>query len=563
MSQDFLGPNQNGPDVKRLVFAVVLMTATLMLFNLFVSPTPAKVGDAQAQSESADKAPVAAVEQKEAPKALESSSLLMPSTPDTLPRKDKTFQISIDTPTVQKATALRGYDAVVSNFGGQITKLDLVGYEEPIALVQNSEEGRGLFILSSPDQRLSLHPNSSYQIIETNPKSISLERMTEQGIRVRRRIDFDDQNFQIGQVIVVKNESPSERNFALDIGFSSPGLDTNRSKGGYFSSSPETLSAVCRTGEDRELATLDNLKESTHVQKGKLVYAGIDQQYFLTALMPKEGTQVEGCEAKYWSSPKDNVEGAFMRLRTEVTLMPGESKELAFASYMGPKQLGLLQAAGHQLEENINFGWFGVLARPMLWLLSEIFGFVGNFGIAIILLTLFIKLLTFPLTQKSFVSMQAMKKVAPQLKEIQKKYSHDRVLLGQKQMELYKEAGINPMAGCLPLLIQMPIWFALYQMLWNSVELHQQPFALWIHDLTRPDPLYVMPIVMGISMFVQQYFQPTPDDNPQMKYMMWGMPFFLTFVMLSLPAGLSLYILTNNVLTIFQQLYIKRKYAEA
>jgi YidC/Oxa1 family membrane protein insertase len=233
---------------------------------------------------------------------------------------------------------------------------------------------------------------------------------------------------------------------------------------------------------------------------------------------------------------------------------------LSFISYLGPKQLALLHNAGHGLDENIDFGWFGVLSRPMLWLLSMLFSFVGNFGIAIILLTLFIKLLTFPLTQKSFVSMQNMKKIAPDVKELQKKYSHDKAMLGQKQMELYKEKGINPMAGCLPMLIQMPVWIALYQMLWNSVELYQQPFALWITDLTRPDPYYVLPIVMGVSMLIQQAFQPTPEDQPQMKYVMWAMPIFLTFIMLKMPSGLSLYILTNNILTIFQQMYIKRRY---
>lgn len=158
--------------------------------------------------------------------------------------------------------------------------------------------------------------------------------------------------------------------------------------------------------------------------------------------------------------------------------------------------------------------------------------------------------------------MQKMKTVAPELKKIQKKYGHDRTQLGQKQLEFYKEKGINPMAGCLPMLIQMPIWFALYQMLWNSIELFQQPFFWWIHDLTQPDPFFIFPVVMGVSMFIQTMFQPTPEDQPQMKYIMMGMPVFLTFIMLSMPAGLSLYILTNNILTIFQQMYIKRKYGD-
>ena len=194
----------------------------------------------------------------------------------------------------------------------------------------------------------------------------------------------------------------------------------------------------------------------------------------------------------------------------------------------------------------------------MLWMLVQFNTFAHNFGVAIILLTLVIKLLTFPLTYKSFASMQQMKTISPQLKQLQKQYGHDRALMGQKQMELYKQTGINPMAGCLPLLVQMPVWFALYQMLWNSVELYGQPLGFWITDLTKPDPYYTLPLVMGISLFVQQALQPTVQDQPQMKYLMWGMPIALTGVMINMPAGLSLYILTNNLLTILQQAYIKR-----
>jgi YidC/Oxa1 family membrane protein insertase len=147
----------------------------------------------------------------------------------------------------------------------------------------------------------------------------------------------------------------------------------------------------------------------------------------------------------------------------------------------------------------------------------------------------------------------------PKLKELQLKYGHDRALQGQKQMELYKSHGVNPLAGCLPILIQLPIWFAFFQMLRNSVELFDQPFYGWITDLTTPDPYYVLPLLMGISMLIQQLLTPTPADQPQMKYVMMAMPVFLTFIMLNMPSGLSLYILTNNLLTILQQIIIKRQ----
>jgi len=240
-------------------------------------------------------------------------------------------------------------------------------------------------------------------------------------------------------------------------------------------------------------------------------------------------------------------------------LVPSEEKSFTHQLFIGPKQVDLLASIKPPLDENIDFGWFGILSRPMLWLLVQIYNVVHNYGLAIIIITFIIKLLTYPLTQKSFSSQQAMKELQPKIKGLQQKYGHDRTLLGQKQMELYKTEGINPLAGCLPILIQLPIWFAFFQMLRSSVELFDQPFYGWITDLTLPDRYYVLPVLMGASMMIQQLFTPTPADQPQMKYVMLAMPIFLTFIMLNMPSGLSLYILTNNLLTILQQIIIKRQ----
>jgi YidC/Oxa1 family membrane protein insertase len=249
-----------------------------------------------------------------------------------------------------------------------------------------------------------------------------------------------------------------------------------------------------------------------------------------------------------------------------IELAPGEVKSLKHLAYFGPKQVGLLEEFSHDLGENVDFGWFGVISRPMLWVLVKLHGYTGNYGIAIILLTLMMKILTFPLTQKSYVSMQQVKKLKPEIDALQKKYGHDRATLGQKQMELYKEKGINPLAGCFPVLVQMPIWFALYRTLSQAVELYQQPFAMGIVDLTRPDLLLpfgisLLPLIVGALMLGQTFLQPPPDDQPQMKYMMWFMPFMFTFLMLGMASGLSIYMITNSLLTMAQQFYIKKKYA--
>ena len=208
--------------------------------------------------------------------------------------------------------------------------------------------------------------------------------------------------------------------------------------------------------------------------------------------------------------------------------------------------------------------WNSILIQPMVNSLVLLYSMASsNFGIAIVIFTIIIRAGMMPLTVKQSRQMKAMSALQPKLKEIQAKYKNDkdgRQKQSQETMKMYKDNGVNPI-GCLgPMFIQMPIWIALYRTLWGSVELYQQPLVGWLTDLTMPDPLYVLPIAMGVTMAIQTAFQPAPEDQPQMKYIMWGMPIFLTVIMISLPAGLSLYMLTNNLLTIVQQYYIKRKY---
>lgn len=225
--------------------------------------------------------------------------------------------------------------------------------------------------------------------------------------------------------------------------------------------------------------------------------------------------------------------------------------------YLGQKKFSCLKNFGLDMEKNIDFGIFSIVSKSMLFLLLNIHCLFNNFGVSIVILTLCIKIITFPLTKKSIISLEKTKDIAPKLKIIQKKYSHDKALMNQKQIELYKKYNINPLSGCFPILIQTPIWIALYQTLLNSVELYQQPFVLWITDLTLPDHYFILPIIMGVSMFIQFFFQPTTSE--QQRYILWILPILLTGIMIKyqLPSGLSLYIFTNNILSILQQIYIK------
>jgi YidC/Oxa1 family membrane protein insertase len=240
----------------------------------------------------------------------------------------------------------------------------------------------------------------------------------------------------------------------------------------------------------------------------------------------------------------------------------GGATKLSFQGYAGPKSDPELTAVGKALRQSIDWGFWSVIAELLLGIMKFFYRVVPphNWGIAIVLLTLAMKVLTFPLQHKSMKSMQEMQRIQPQLEEMKKKYAGDTQRQNLEQMKLFKEHGVNPMGSCLPMLIQMPIWFALYTTLQVSVELYNAPFIHgWIEDLTSKDPYYVLPVAMGITMILTQILTPTPMSNPSQKTMGYVMSGFFSLLMLTLPSGLTLYIFTNNILSIGQQMYLRRK----
>ncbi len=227
--------------------------------------------------------------------------------------------------------------------------------------------------------------------------------------------------------------------------------------------------------------------------------------------------------------------------------------------YAGPKDLAELQAQDAGLEDSIDFWVVGIIAKPMVHMLKMFHGWIPNWGVAIVLLTLLVKVALLYFTHKSFKSMHAMQKLKPHMDELRAKYSNDRQKLNEEMMALYKRHKVNPLGGCLPMLLQMPVWIALYRSIYASVELYQAPLFGWIQDMSAPDPYYVLPLVMGLSMFLQQRLMPPAMDAQQARIMMYMMPIMFTVFMLFLPAGLVLYIFVNTLLGMAQQYYIKRK----
>lgn len=259
-----------------------------------------------------------------------------------------------------------------------------------------------------------------------------------------------------------------------------------------------------------------------------------------------------------------------------VTVMPDSSSNpqgfihggnsVSFSGFIGPKNHRDLDALHSELIDVIDYGWFTFIAKPMFLLLQFIQGYVGNWGWTIVILTILIKLVLYPLSYKGMVSMQKLKDLAPKMKEIQVKYKDDKQKQSMHMMELYKKHGANPMGGCLPLILQIPVFFAIYRVLLNAIELKGADWIFWVHDLAEMDPYFVLPILMGITMFLQQKITPNTMQDEMQKKIFQFLPVIFTFFFLWFPAGLTLYWFINNLFTIGQQYYInsifERKRAE-
>jgi YidC/Oxa1 family membrane protein insertase len=238
-------------------------------------------------------------------------------------------------------------------------------------------------------------------------------------------------------------------------------------------------------------------------------------------------------------------------------LAPGEVVSWTFKLWSGPKTLDGLKKAEMSMASAVDFGVFGLVAIPILYFLKFLHGILGSWGYAIIVLTMFVKLLLFPLTQKQYRSMKAMQDLNPEIAELRESLKDDKEALNKQMMALFQERGVNPMGGCLPMIVQMPIWFALYRVLWMSADLYQVPF-LYFCDLTLQDPVGILPTLMAVTMYITTKMNQSPTMDPTQQRIMTLMPVMFGFIMFTLPAGLVLYIFVNNILSILQQWVIKR-----
>lgn len=301
----------------------------------------------------------------------------------------------------------------------------------------------------------------------------------------------------------------------------------------------------------KKLAFKDMLK--TNLSKNtKDGWVGLVQHYFVSAWIPQQGVSHE-----FYTKQLADDMFAIGSKGAAGTVAPGATLDVSAKYYAGPQTQEDLKKTAPGLEYTVDYGWLTVIASPLFWVLSAIEGVVNNWGVAIILLTILIKALFYPLSAASYRSMAQMRELAPRLQSMKEKFGDDRQKMQQAMMELYKTEKINPMGGCLPILIQIPVFISLYWVLLGSVELRHAPFMLWIHDLSAIDPYYVLPLLMGATMIIQTKLNPKPTDPIQAK-VMTIMPIVFSIFFFFFPAGLVLYWLVNNVLSIAQQWQINR-----
>jgi YidC/Oxa1 family membrane protein insertase len=478
--------------------------------------------------------------------------------------------ITIETPLVR---------AGFSTLGGRLVSLQLKHYRAtvdplspPLELVAaGASHDLPLGVLlrgvkSLNDQGVVYKPSStSLKVDAGGSGELLLRGETPDGVTIAKRLRFDGGSyaFELGLEISGLRHAYAEAGIRWT-------HSSTESQTQYSFQGPEALvGGKLLHFSEAELAQgmiLPDARAAPEAPPPLIHWAGYADSYFLSAVAPRENDVV-----RLWVK-KDKGE-----IFAEV-LVPIASLSAApypFTVYAGPKDLSALASVGHHLTRTVDLGWFSFVAEPMLRILKLFHQATGNYGIDIVLLTLLVKLVTIPLTHKSFKSMQEMQKLQPQMKKLQEKYADDRTALNKEVMELYRRHNVNPLGGCLPMIVQMPIFIGLYNALLSAVELRHAPFTLWINDLSAPDRLPPFPrpplaviagteiripvltLLMGLSMLVQQRMTPQAGD-PMQQRMMMIMPLVFTVMFINFPSGLVVYWLVNNVVTIAQQMFMQR-----
>lgn len=401
---------------------------------------------------------------------------------------------------------------------------------------------------------------SSQVTIYDSARNLTLKWVSPEGVVIEKSFEFSPDSYLIQFSVTVKNGSSRPIQDQMRVALLSV-LPTKASRFGF--DGPSAL-----IGKKVEQIKVKDIAEQS-LYPGEIKWVAVQDRYFMGSVIPKDVSEA----AMKLHLGKDNLLQADY-VQPAITIASETQKSFDFELYFGPKSVKILKNAGRKLDKAVDFGMFDFIAKPCLWLMNFLYSFIPNYGVAIIILTIMMKGLLWPLGTKSYKSMNEMKRLQPIMTEIREKYKNDKKRMNEEVMGLYKTYKINPMGGCLPMIAQIPVFFALYRMLYEAIELRHAPFFGWITDLSAPDRLFrfdfavpfmeqpygipVLTLVMGGTMFLQQKMTPSPGDPNQAKMMML-MPVVFTFIFINFSSGLVLYWLINNILSISQQYYISKK----
>jgi len=383
---------------------------------------------------------------------------------------------------------------------------------------------------------------------------------------VTKEVSWVEDGYELSTRVTLRNLTPRPLSGELVLPYGRAIDPAHEEKPSFFGGVGNVSDSACFVKDTYEHETVkDKLETKEHA--GPVRWVGINQQYFLSAVFPV-GNAVDGKCVLTTSLTERIATGRF-----PIEVQPGQAVTRSFGAFLGPKDTKTLADvpelpanrsadganAPVHLERAVDYGIWAALCKPMLVVLKWFQGVVGNWGVAIILLTVLVKVLLIPLTHRAMVGQEAMKKHQPKIEEVKKKFPEDKERQQMEMMKAYQEAGVNPFGSCLMILVQLPVWAALFTTLRNSYELYGVPFTShFLTDLTIKDPTYLLPVLLGVSQIITSRLQPPALDAAQQRMMVWFMPIFFTVIMLNYPAGLLLYIFTNNILTVAQQAVLRR-----
>ena len=538
---------------KRTILAIALSLAVLLGFQYFFPPAP--------KHPAATEKPVAAkseVKPKSEPTATPAAGgeTAQTAAAAAKPEPEEPAIPAVKGEVVTVNSAL--YQAEIDTLGGQLKSFSLKKYRTD--LDQNSpdlnlvtSDREGSYPLSGSvsikgvwykDKNLLFKPDNS-SVIEVSgaAKSLKLKAELPSGDTLVKEFIFQPESYLLEVIYAyIDSEGATHK-------VDSVKLNWTHTKSGEKKKRYVYSGVIGYIGDGLYKPSKKDKKLSRQELMGPITWLGFTKKYFISVIIAPDEAAI--------ARTKGTVE------RLDAThLVTGLQVDQSdrVKVYVGPKKEGTLQSLGVHLEKSIEYGWFGIIARPLVQMLHFFNQYVHNYGIAIIILTILIKLAFYPLSQKSYKSMGKMKLVQPKLAKLKEKYKDDKARLNKEMMDLYRTNKVNPFGGCLPIVVQIPVFFALYRALMVAIELRHAPFFGWIVDLSAKDPYYVTPLIMGATMFLQQKMTPSTGDAMQAKMMLF-MPIIFTFMFLNFPAGLVLYWLVNNLLSIGQQYMVMRQVA--